>query len=87
MTPVASINFVGHTENSLLLLPAVWYCMKRRNVCPGLLQDGEEATGGPQYEYEYVYEYEDVEDANKKVHAPAPVPRDQPPGHDQLTTS
>ena len=38
-------------------------------------------TGGAEYEYEYVYEYEDVEDASKKVLAPAPVSRDhQPPG-------
>ncbi len=42
------------------------------------MQEGEAAT--PQYEYEYVYEYEDVEDASKKVLAPAPVFRDQPPG-------
>ncbi len=42
------------------------------------VQEGEAAT--QQYEYEYVYEYEDVEDASKKVLAPAPVFRDQPPG-------
>ncbi len=45
------------------------------------MQEGEAAT--PQYEYEYVYEYEDVEDASKKVLAPAPVFRDQPPGKAQ----
>jgi len=45
------------------------------------VQEGEAAT--PQYEYEYVYEYEDVEDASKKVLAPAPVFRDQPPGKAQ----